>query len=281
MESRRRYKRFGLVFLLLLAVLVGSLGWLTYREIRQEKLNRALIAAIKQDDTETVLDLLDQGANPNAREEAPQHLSLWQMVLDKFRGKHPARSTAPTALLTALEWHVAKDPSYAPEFPPENLRLIKALLDKGAEVNVADRRGNTPLLFAVMAGGVTDGGRDKTINLLLDHGADVNPHTRSDITPLMWAVMGPDTGEAVITRIVKQGADVNAHNRIGDTALMFAVQNERLHVVQLLLQHHANPNSKNSDGITALRLAIENHIVLSPSVNRQIVQILKQAGAKE
>ena len=58
-------KRFLLSTFFLLLLLVGVPAWLTYRAVRQERLNRALIAAIKHNDTKDVLTLLQEGADPN------------------------------------------------------------------------------------------------------------------------------------------------------------------------------------------------------------------------
>lgn len=282
-----RGKRASLIVtLLLLVALGGGLGWLTYREIRQERLNRSLIAAVKQNDTSAVLALLNEGADANAHDMRATSTSLWKQLMVLLRGKPFPSSHAPTALLVALQWH--HDSNSDIEFPPGNLRLIKVLLDKGAAVNAEDSRGNTPLLYASVAGAITEGGRDKIINLLLDHGANVNPSPHFRQSPLMWAVMGPYVSEAVITRMVNQGADINAQNLIGQTPLMYAVQEERLRVVRLLIKHHANPNIKDSDGKTAIYYArvdavsAKQHLYnANINVNRQIVHMLKQAGAKE
>ena len=49
--------------LLLLVILVGGLGWMTQSATRQERLNRALIASIKNDDKKTALSA-DRGSQP-------------------------------------------------------------------------------------------------------------------------------------------------------------------------------------------------------------------------
>ena len=68
--------------LVLLAALVGTLGWTVYAPVRQERLNRALIATIKQNDAKKALALLAEGADPNSRDDPPQHLSLWRLLME-------------------------------------------------------------------------------------------------------------------------------------------------------------------------------------------------------
>src|SRR5579884_3727175 len=93
-----------IIALMLLAALVGGLGWLVYAPIRQERLNHALISAIKLNDSKQALALLAEGADPNSRDVPPQHLSLWRLMLDRLRGIPPAPSAAHTALWLACDW---------------------------------------------------------------------------------------------------------------------------------------------------------------------------------
>src|SRR5579871_1883091 len=257
---------------LLLAALIGGLAWTVYAPTHQERLNRALIAAIKKNDTKMALTLLAEGADPNARDEPPQHLSLWRLLWDRLRGKHPAPSKAPTALLVAL---TPRDGLFPPDHPP----LIKALLDKGANPNVALQHGETPLLLAAMAGMWRVGGnRAQTIHLLLDHGADVNPPIDSHV--LLYAVWGYSTNDEAIVSLLKCGAKIDTQDSYGDTPLMLAVQLRKVSVVKLLLAYHANPNIKNKEGDTPLSLAKRYHALSLPD-KRLIIQMLKQAGAKK
>ena len=89
------------------------------------------------------------------------------------------------------------------------------LIEKGAEVNVADSNGNTPLIFII----------HKTGNL------------------------------ALTKRLLEKGAAVNAQNRTGETALMYAAWRGYLEIAQLLLAHHADVTLKNRQGDTAVTLA--------------------------
>src|SRR5689334_17971778 len=95
-------KHFLLSTLFLLLLLVGLPAWLTYRAVRQERLNRALITAIKKNDTKTVMMLLDQGADANAQDEQGDPRPFWRIWLDSFSVRSHYRSQSSTVLLTAL-----------------------------------------------------------------------------------------------------------------------------------------------------------------------------------
>ncbi|MBE7508535.1 MAG: ankyrin repeat domain-containing protein [Planctomycetia bacterium] len=91
---------------------------------------------------------------------------------------------------------------------------IEALLKAGADVGARDLRGRTPLMFAQDM---------KTVKLLQRHGADINAKDNTGQTLLHhWAYTG---GQIVvgnnerIGRLIDAGADVNARDRNLETPL--------------------------------------------------------------
>jgi ankyrin repeat protein len=91
---------------------------------------------------------------------------------------------------------------------------IKALLQGGADVNVRDDLGATPLMNAVALPG------QDCVRALLDAGADVNAVTTTGATALMWA-----TGQTPNVRLLlEHGADLNAKAKSGATALLTATR---------------------------------------------------------
>ena len=153
--------------------------------------------------------------------------------------------------------------------PPDRLRVVKLLLDHGADPNIqTDRtpgfgirvKGGTPFLIAARANDVD------VMRELLARGADPLIPTRNGTTPLMMAAgVGHEPGitrsmeaealEAVYL-CVELGADVTAVNQAGDTALHGAAWRERADsIVQFLVDRGADVDAKNKRGWTPLVIA--------------------------
>ena len=249
MESRKRYKRIGLPFLLVLAVLAGSLGWLTYRQIRQDKLNRMLIAAIKQNDLRGVSTTLEQGASPNAAEMPADTRPFWKQWLDQCLGRTLIRKGE-----CALSLAAAPDLEDLAIYHGNSHAVVRLLLEKGANPNVMDTEGN-PVLHQVAEYWKED---SQLIRLLLGRGADPNARDRDGWTALMIAVHArhPEMAKLLIARVGKTG--INAVTNDGTTALMVAAwegNGDNPAVVQALLDASADLNAHDEEGNTALEKA--------------------------
>jgi hypothetical protein len=167
MKSSHR-KHWGLLIAVAMLLLPGSFVWKAYR---QEQLDSALLIAIKHNATETAVSLLTAGADPNIRDMPSGSRIRSQRLWDRLRGKKPPIETAPPALLLAVQEQSKNEDDY------ENLPLIKALLDKGADVNAKEEHGMMALLQAVVDR------HPATIRMLLERGADVNAKDDGFDTP--------------------------------------------------------------------------------------------------
>ncbi len=87
---------------------------------------------------------------------------------------------------------------------------VRNLLERGAEVNAANRDGYTALHFAVYD--------DVKASLLLAKGADAKVATTAGVTPLLVAAGRPGSIETV-RLLLAAGADANAANRGGLTPI--------------------------------------------------------------
>ena len=74
------------------------------------------------------------------------------------------------------------------------LAVANLLLVKGANVNVSNKNGETPLIGAVKSRQVA------VVRCLIEHGANVNMKTVQGITPLSWAVRYHDDATADVLR---------------------------------------------------------------------------------
>lgn len=160
------------------------------------------------------------------------------------------------------------------------VQVVEELLDEGADVNLTLRR--TPLHVAA------EKGHSEIVDLLVAHGADLNAQDHLGRVPLLLAVnrghreiarrlaeAGTDAtvrthqGETLLMAalrqedaelaewLVERGVDVDAvgTDRRRATALMIAAARGDLAMVEMLLQHGADPSLTNDRVETALDLS--------------------------
>jgi len=129
-------------------------------------------------------------------------------------------------------------------------------------------RGSTPLFAAAAADDV------RLVKLLLDHGADPKLYQADNQTPIMAALGGrgafggggatnPRAAVAVISMLHKAGTDVKVmaiqHHLLrtrGGTALHYAVRAGSAPAIKLLIAWGVDVNAKDMDGLTALDYAM-------------------------
>jgi ankyrin repeat protein len=107
---------------------------------------------------------------------------------------------------------------------------LKQLMHSGADPNMRDDIGATPLMYAAAYGSLTD------MSVLLDHGARVNGATKLGSTAMMWAA--GDTAKLDI--LLKGGADANSKTKAGFSVLAAAAIRGNHNGVRLLIEHGAN-----------------------------------------
>lgn len=170
----------------------------------------ALNAATYGNDTETIRILIEAGQDVNAADVVGLtplmnaavygNTSAVRLLLSKgakvnavsarYLGENVKNGVVQTGLLTPLLSALMAPVAPAPEF-------VKTLLDAGADVNVKDVRGMTPLMVAVE----TDRQNPETVRLLLDRQAAVSPKSLTGETALDWA---RKFGSAPILDLMKQ-----------------------------------------------------------------------------
>src|SRR3990167_1677409 len=112
-----------------------------------------------------------------------------------------------------------------------NLTRVKQLLAAGADPNIADNHGNTPLHH-----GSYNGHLEVVKKLLRGSddgvGADPNIVNMSDKTPLLWASRNGHL--EVVRELLSVGADPNIADNNGDIAAGVAAGNRKLKIVEEL-----------------------------------------------
>ncbi len=94
--------------------------------------------------------------------------------------------------------------------------VVRALIEFGADVNMARDNGVTPLYIAAQ------NGHETVERALIELGADVNMARDNGVTPLCMAAQNGH--ETVVRALIEAGADVNKAADNGGTPLYIAAQ---------------------------------------------------------
>jgi ankyrin repeat protein len=236
--------RLTLRSLSLLAAFFSAAGLASAADLR-------LVAAVEHRDQAAIHSLLDpkdQTGPPidvNARQPDGATAIAWAAHWDDLQ-------TADLLIHAGADVNLANDHGVSPLWlacTNGSAAMVEKLLKAGADPNAALRlSGETALMSCARTGNV------EAVRWLLEHGADVNSRESwREQTALMWAVAEKhaDVAEALL----KQGAGVNARTRSGFTALMFAAQQGHQESAEVLLAAGANVNDATPQGMTALLIA--------------------------
>jgi ankyrin repeat protein len=125
-----------------------------------------------------------------------------------------------------------------------NADLVKLLLDRGANPNVTNTAGATPLMWAIP--------NLAKVKVLLEHGADVNARSENlKRTPLLVAASYPGSVE-VLKLLLSKGADLHAKDGLGMHALGRAAVSADASVVRFLVESGIDPNEEGYGNRTRL-----------------------------
>jgi ankyrin repeat protein len=142
--------------------------------------------------------------------------------------------------------------------------LFEFLMASGANFNVKDYTGNTPLHFAVFR---------QTLWALkhLALCANINEKNKSGETPLLLicklsqyiSEIPIDTSDFVfesINTLLRAGADPNITDKLGRSPLFYITHSD---LFQDFVNYGANINSKDEEGITLLMINIQRYVINS------------------
>ncbi len=178
--------------------------------------------------------------------------------------------------------------------------IMKLLIEKGAEVNLEDSYGMTPLYWAAINNNedmtkflieekgaevdfeginsttalleVSKNGYIEIVKILVAHGADINIKASISRTPLHYAL---EKGYMDIAEfLIKEGADVNIEDGDGMTPLHYAVNTSIIDMVSFLIEKGADLNYKSRNGEVALKYPYDKN-------DEEIVKLLLNNGADE
>ncbi len=256
-----------------------------------------LMYAVLYGDADVVRLLLDNGADPNVRNEAGASALMWavddlektRLLLQRGADVNARSEDGRTALSIAAS-------------RSGSLAVVRLLLDSGANPSVKSPSYKGPLTPLSEAADVGD---EAVVRLLIERGAAVKsagpfpliaalnandarcvdlliPSADRATLSMALASLGPPLGNAagfgnakLIQRLLDRGADVNARGRGGRSILMNLVNSDSFPVetVTTLIERGADPNIRTEGGQTALDFA-------SQRGRTPIVDLLVKAGAK-
>jgi ankyrin repeat protein len=151
------------------------------------------------------------------------------------------------------------------------LELVKFLIDKGANKNAKNGRGETPLYAAIHS--LPHSGEKskrfklkKIIQFLLENDVDLVLQDEDGYTPLHLSTYKDFD---LVKLLIDKGADKNARNKKGNTPLHAAIQSmphqkekskysKKKKIIQTLLENDVDIRIKNNLGSTPFHLAIES-----------------------
>ncbi|HEY0962204.1 MAG TPA: ankyrin repeat domain-containing protein [Pseudomonadales bacterium] len=176
----------------------------------------------------------------------------------KVRPRQEITVVLVAALATILASSLSS-PSHASDTLAEAARAAdvaasKQLLGSGADVNLPEADGTTPLLWAVYHSSL------ELVQLLLEAGADPNRANDLDITPLLQASRFGDAH--IVSLLLAHGARVAEAEPKTETPLMAAARAGNVDAVQRLLDAGAGLNATDPvDHQTALMWSVaEGHV---------------------
>lgn len=187
---------------------------------------------------------------------------VMKFLLEKGADPNLVNNNSQSPLIAALE-SLENITGMLRDAPPERearqtIEICKLLLNAGGtkSINQFTQSGFTPLHFAIYYG------FSDIVQLLIDHGADTNLPNQRGNTPLFLAVYNSNRNQKICRMILDHGGvqTIDQLGSHGNNALHYAIKTCQYDTVELLLrrEYGANRNIVTALGNTPMDLAGED-----------------------
>lgn len=146
-----------------------------------------------------------------------------------------------------------------------NLKEVKRIIGRGADVNARDKEGITPLFMALLEK------KADVANILLEQNIDVNIADKDGTIPLSLAAGLGD--ELLVNRIISAGSKINHQEKDGWSPLHYACHRGHTQIVKILLDKGADPSLADNSGLAPPDYARDQG-------NSEIISLFKLQGAR-
>jgi ankyrin repeat protein len=207
-------------------------------------------------DTAVFAALLEAGADPNLQHK--DGTTVLHQVAWEGSGRGSGRmEIVKTLIAHGADPNIGDNRGRTPLAGDVSARLVPLLVEAGSDLAVTDHEGLTPLAWVVQFERMS-----KTAIAMIDKGADVNVEDKSGSTPLFWAATHGDV--ALAKALVAKGASVNHANQRSFTPLHNAAGNFHKEMVAYLVAQGAKLDVRNDKGLTPSAYAKTRSDSLTP-----------------
>lgn len=234
--SDSKWRIFTILFISLIITFIGP-------SVAQEQ----LVEAARKGDIETVQEFLTQGIDIDVKNKSMLAAVGFNLKYESMKLKYEVvkvHLTTMTGITSdGKEYTAVAQGPYGLSFPKpraisgSHTQVIQALLASGADVNVKDINGFTPLIGAAATG------KMEIVDVLLKHGADPNARSYDVRAPVYGRgkvsalILASISGFADIVQILMDhGANVNAVDDRGDSAIYYSAWHGHTSTVKALLR---------------------------------------------
>jgi ankyrin repeat protein len=178
--------------------------------------------------------LIERGANVNATNTRGESKMWWV-------ARKCSEDLVEALAQAGADVNLADNKGNSPLTVATNATIATMLIERGADVNAANNRGQSVVWRAALCS------REDVVEVLLRAGVDVNTADADGNAPLSAA-----SSATIATMLIERGANVNATNKLGESALWQAVSRRREAVVEVLLRAGADVNEADNNGAAPL-----------------------------